>query len=110
MSIKIITQKEGIERRISDTYTVMNFITAADSDKFSLAMSTANQHNKTTLSTSERAYYILEWELIIDGQRAKEGDVVFISANTKYNFKGNFKAILINSPPFKIENETTIQI
>lgn len=106
MSIKIIKQEDGVTRKISDSYSVLNLLTASDSDKISLAVSSAVNHNETTKTTSDRAYYILEGELIVnDGLIAKKGDVVFVSADTEYNFKGSFKAVLVNSPPFKKSNE-----
>jgi len=108
MTLHIIKAKEGITRNISDSYEVLNLLTSKDSDKLSLAVSTANNHSETTKSTSDRAYYLLEGELTVNNElTAKKGDVVFISANTKYNFKGSFKAVLINSPPFKKINEST---
>lgn len=107
MTTKIIKSKDGINRKISDSYSVLNLLTAADSDKVSLAVSTANNHDETTKTTSDRVYYILEGKLIVnDNLVAQKGDVVFVSANTEYTFKGSFKAILINSPPFKKTNES----
>jgi ethanolamine utilization protein EutQ (cupin superfamily) len=102
MTIKIKKSKNGINRKISDSYSVLNLLTANDSDNVSLAVSNANDHNETTKTTSDRVYYILEGKLIVDDNLiAEKGDVVFISTNTEYNFKGSFKAVLVNSPPFK---------
>lgn len=107
MAIKILKSKDGVSRKISDSYSVLNLLTANDSDNISLAVSTAENHNETTKTTSDRAYYILEGELIVDDNLiAKKGDVVFVSANTEYNFKGSFKAVLVNSPSFKKTNES----
>lgn len=102
MTIKIIKSENGVSRKISESYSVLNLLTASDSDNISLAVSTAENHNETTKTTSDRAYYLLEGELIVDDNLvAKKGDIVFIPANTEYNFKGSFKAVLVNSPPFK---------
>ncbi len=109
MGIKIIKEKEGKLRRISDSYSVLNLLTANESDKISLAIGTADSHSETTKTTSERIYYVLEGELIINGITAKRGDVIFIPANTQYSFKGSFKSILINSPPFRGANESVSQ-
>jgi ethanolamine utilization protein EutQ (cupin superfamily) len=109
MATKIIKSKDGINRKISNSYSVLNLLTANDSDKVSLAVSTANNHDETTKTSSDRVYYILEGELTInDDLVAKKGDVVFVSANTEYTFKGSFKAILVNSPPFKKANESIL--
>jgi len=106
MAIKLIKKENGLERKTSDSYSVLNLLTADDSDKVSLAVSSAKNHNEITKTTSDRAYFILKGELIInDNLFAKIGDVVFISADTEYNFRGSFKAVLINSPPFKKKNE-----
>ena len=106
MVIKIIKSKDGIKRKISDSHSALNLLTANDSDYVSLAVSSANNHNETTKTTSDRVYYVLEGELIVDDNLvAKKGDVVFVSKNTEYNFKGSFKAVLVNSPPFKKANE-----
>lgn len=108
MSIKNIKQKDGIARKISDSYSVLNLLTAEDSDNVSLALGTAKDHNETTKTTSDRVYYVLEGELIINDEIvAKKEETIFISANTEYNFKGSFKALLVNSPPFKKSDETT---
>lgn len=106
MSVKIIKSENGISRKISDSYSVLNLLTATDSDNVSLAVSTAKNHKETTKTTSDRVYYVLEGELIVnDEYKAKKGDIVFVSANTEYNFKGTFKAVLVNSPPFKKNEE-----
>ena len=106
MAIKIIKSEDGVSRKISDSYSVLNFLTANDSDNVSLAVSSADNHDETTKTTSDRVYYILEGELIVDDNFiARKGDVVFVSKNTEYNFKGSFKAVLVNSPPFKKTNE-----
>ena len=107
MAIKIIKHEDGVSRKISDSYSVLNLLTANDSDNISLAVSTAENHDESTKTTSDRVYYILEGELIVDDNLvAKKGDVVFVAANTEYNFKGSFKAVLVNSPPFKKNNES----
>jgi len=107
MPIQILKKQNGVERKISDSYAVLNLLTAEQSEKMSVSVSTAKNHVETTKTTSDRAYYILEGKIIINGNLiGNEGDVVFIPANTEYDFKGSFKAVLINSPPFKKENES----
>lgn len=102
MSVKLFKKEEGSERKISDSHFVLNLLTANDSDKVSVAVSTARNHNETTKTASDRAYYILEGEIIVNDEIiGRPGDIVFIPANTEYNFRGTFKAVLINSPPFR---------
>lgn len=107
MSIKLLKAKEGTTRKISDSYSVLNLLTVNESEKVSLAVGTAIGHNETAKIASDRAYYVLEGELIVnDNLTAKKGDVVFVPMDTEYNFKGNFKAIIVNSPPFEKTKET----
>jgi len=103
--IKIIKQNQGITRKINDSYSILNLLTAQDSNNLSFAISTANNYDETTSTSSDRVYYILEGSIEINGKVAKQEELVFIPANTEYEFKGSFKAILINSPPFKKQNE-----
>ncbi|MEI6650169.1 MAG: hypothetical protein WCL23_01905 [Candidatus Moraniibacteriota bacterium] len=108
MNIKIIRSRESAERKISDSYSVLNLLTAEESNRVSIAVGIANDHVETTKTTSDRAYYILKGELIVDGESVAEtGDVVFIPADTEYRFEGTFTAVLVNSPPFRKENELT---
>ncbi len=37
MSIKIIRSREGVERKISDSYSVLNLLTAEESERVSVA-------------------------------------------------------------------------
>ena len=110
MPIKIFKQKDSIARKIFDSYSVFNFLTAEDSDKVSIAVGVATEHNETTQTSSERVYFVLEGEIIVNDEIiGRKGDVIFISANTQYNFKGTFKAVVVNSPPFKKENEKILK-
>jgi len=111
MSIKLFKNKDGVERRLSDSYSVFNYLTAVDSDNVSLAVGEANDHNETTKSGSDRVYYVLSGEFIVNGNiRAREGDIIFIPADTEYKFKGTFKVVIINSPPFKKNQEKISKI
>lgn len=104
MAIKVFKKESGVLRKISGSYSVLNLLTVADSNKISVAMSTAENHEEITKTASDRAYYILEGELIVDEQFVgKPGDVVFVPENTEYKFGGTFKAVLINSPPFGVK-------
>ena len=110
MEIKFIKKNEGIARKISETYQVTNFLTKDSSENISLAVSKATNHSETTKNIrSDRVYYILEGKLIVrkDNKEfvAELGDVIFIPKNTEYHFEGTFKAILVNSPAFRPEDE-----
>lgn len=102
MEIKLFKKEEAVARKIADSYSVFNFLTAGDSDKMSVAVGNAMNHAEVTLTNSDRAYFVLEGEISIDNNLVgKSGDVIFIPSNTQYNFRGTFRAVIINSPPFK---------
>ncbi|MFH1838305.1 MAG: hypothetical protein ABH808_02315 [Candidatus Kuenenbacteria bacterium] len=102
MEIKLFKKENAIARKISDSYSVFNFLTADDSDKISVAVGSAINHDEITMTNSDRAYFVLEGEIIINNNFiGKPGDVIFIPSNIEYNFQGTFKAVIINSPPFK---------
>ena len=110
MTIKLIKKNEGITRKISETYQVTNFLTKDSSENVSLAVSEATNHSETTKNIrSDRVYYVLEGKLIVKKNDkefvAEPGDTIFIPKNTEYHFEGTFKAILINSPAFRPEDE-----
>ncbi|MFH1751938.1 MAG: hypothetical protein ABH821_03305, partial [archaeon] len=95
-------------RKVSESYSVKSFLTCNDSERVSVAVSEGANYNETTKNSSDRVYYVLGGELTInDSLKAGKGDLVFISGGTEYNFKGTFKAVLINSPAFNKENEET---
>ncbi|MFA6551494.1 MAG: hypothetical protein WCV41_03140 [Patescibacteria group bacterium] len=106
MEIKLFKKKDAVARKISDSYSVFNFLTADDSDKVSIAIGQAINHNETTKTNSDRAYLVLKGKLAVNDMLiGKSGDVIFIPSNVEYNFKGTFKAVIVNSPPFKKFNE-----
>lgn len=108
--IKLIKKDDAVAKKISDSYTVFNLLTGELSKNVSVAVSKADEHlEETKNKTSDRVYYVLEGSLKVkSGDKtfvANSGDIIFIPANTPYQFEGTFKAILINSPPFDPENE-----
>lgn len=109
MPIKLFKKEDSVIRKISDSYSVFNFLTVNDSDKVSLGVSEADNHVETTKASSDRAYYVLEGEIIVnDDFQARSGDVIYIPANTEYKFQGTFKAVIVNSPPFNKNKEAII--
>jgi len=105
MEIKLFKGNEGKTRKISQTYSVTNFLTHGDSANISLAVSNAEKHSETTSNLkSDRAYFVLDGLLSIekDGKKflAGPGDVLFVQKNTEYTFSGTFRAVLVNSPAF----------
>lgn len=62
---------------------------------------------------SQKAYYILEGTgIIFAGDKeheVSEGEMVHISEGTSHALQGDFKAIIITSPPFNPEDEELIE-
>ena len=110
--IIIIKKNRGNTRKICKTYQVTNFLTKEQCKNLSIAVSQARNHNEITKNIkSDRVYYILNGRLVVkQGNKrivAEKGDIIFIHQNTDYQFQGTFKAILINSPAFRKENEVS---
>lgn len=106
MPIKLFKKEEAIIRKVSESYSISNYLTINDSSKVSVAISDALNHIETTKTNSDRVYYILEGKITINKNViGNSGDVIYIPSNTVYSFKGTFKAVVINSPPFKKEKE-----
>lgn len=102
-------------RKIAKSYQVTNFLTKENSKNLSVAVSRAKNHKETTKNIkSDRVYYILKGKLTAKSQNKKfvgeEGDVLFITKNTEYQFQGIFEAIVINSPAFNPEDEKISEI
>lgn len=107
---KLVKSREGFVRKRDDSYSIKNYLTKDFNENFSLAVSTLNgEHELTKSITSDRIYYFIEGHAIfnIDGNEIKvfSEDILFIEKNTYYSFSGNFKAVLINIPAFRIEND-----
>ena len=104
--IVLIKRNEGRKIEISKTYEVTDFLTKDICKSVSVALGKASDHEETTRNIkSDRIYFVLEGKLTVRDENgkvfiARRGDIVFIPKNTKYHFKGTFKALLINSPAF----------
>ena len=105
MAIKVFTKEKGIIRKISEQKSVLNLLTKNDSDKLSVGKITATNLDLKTNTDSDRAYYILNGELLIDEESGKTGDVIFVTSGSEYTMKGTFEAVLVNSPPFGFNQE-----
>ncbi len=100
--VKLFREKEGVLRKVSDTHSVINLLTAEDSNRISVAVGIGDKMKETTTARSDRVYYILEGELTINDEIiGRAGDVIFVSEGTTYTMEGAFRAVTINSPPFK---------
>ena len=106
MPIKLFRQNKGKIRKISSSYSILNLLTADNTKRMSVALAESVNHQETTKTTSDHAYYILSGKIIVNKKIiGKSKDLVYIPAKTKYTFQGTFIALLINSPAFKPENE-----
>jgi ethanolamine utilization protein EutQ (cupin superfamily) len=109
--IKIIKNKEGTKREVSPTYIINNLLTKELSSNVSLVEGTSKNHREITKGiNNDRIYYILKGKMIILGKEnisVEEGDVLFISKGTEYEFEGTFKTIIVNVPAFDPKYDET---
>jgi len=106
MKPKIFKKSNGVDRKISNTFTASNYLTSSDSDKVSVAVGTATNHIETTQTSSDRVYFVLEGQITVNNELiGQPGDIIYIPANTSYGFEGTFKIVIINSPPFRKKSE-----
>jgi ethanolamine utilization protein EutQ (cupin superfamily) len=111
MKPKIFKKSESVIRKVSETFTVNNYLTSADSDKVSVAVGTATNHEETTQTSSDRVYFVIEGQITVNGKLiGQPGDIIYIPANTSYDFEGTFKVVIINSPPFRKKSENIQKI
>ena len=108
--IKIVKASEVREKKVADTYSVFAMLSKEDSKNLSMCLSKAKKHKEIALNTkSDRFYYIIKGKVKVEAEgkklEAKKGDLIFISANTKYKFSGTFEAVQVLSPPFDAANE-----
>ena len=108
--IKIVKASEAVERKVANTYSVFGMLSKEDSENLSMCLSKAKNHKEIALNTkSDRIYYVTKGRVRVEagGQKleARKGDLIFISANTKYMFSGTFEAVQVLSPPFDRANE-----
>jgi ethanolamine utilization protein EutQ (cupin superfamily) len=108
--IKVVKASEAKERKVADTYSVFGMLSEEDSKNLSMCLSKAKNHKEIALNTkSDRIYYITKGKVKIKAEgkslEAGKGDLIFISANTKYEFNGTFEAVQVLSPPFDPANE-----
>ena len=80
---------------------------------FSASLVEIDGNHEKIKSVEDRIYFILDGEgkfTINDKETAvSKEDLVFISKNTPYNMVGKMKYLLIHSPEFKPENDTSLK-
>src|SRR5688572_864843 len=74
---------------------------------------TEDGHETTTIEhESDFIYYILEGSGFFEVNDEKEhcgaGDLVAIPAGSKFTYKGKLKMLLVNTPPWREEQEETL--
>ena len=109
-NLKYVKANEAVVRGEGSDYVIKNYITNADSQNVSLAVSTLNGKASTTRNTkSDRLYYFFEGEAEFQFEdkviKIEKNSTLLIPKNTKYKMSGFFKAVLVNSPAFNISDE-----
>ncbi len=106
--IKYFKSKDAFIREIAPSYKIHNLLSRPDSETITVVVGEAVDHAETTAnSASDRAYFMLEGKMILDGKECLPGDVMYIPRGTEYYFEGTFKAVIINSPAFDPKFDTT---
>jgi len=106
--VKLIKKDQVVERTISDSHSVNNFVTKDFSKNVSLAIGVGQDYSGTSKSVrSDRVYYVTEGKLIVNKDLVAEvGDVIFVPKGEEYSFEGTFKAVVVNAPAFDSSKET----
>jgi len=95
-------------REIASSYKIYQILTKTDSESITVVIGKAENHYEVTMNTdSDRAYYILNGKMILDGKDCNPGDLVYIPKNTEYQFEGTFETLIINSPAFDPKYDIT---
>lgn len=110
----LFKEEDGVVRGEGTAYQIANFLTREHSSKLSVAVSRLQGRLwKTMNKESDRAYYFLEGgaKFTFEGYtlQAQKGEIVYVPAGTPYEMEGEFKAVLINAPPFDIKNEVAFE-
>lgn len=108
--IKYIKAEEAVIRGEGSDYKITNFITKSDNPNISIALSVLDGAAPQSLNiVSDRYYYFIEADatFTFDSEiiNVESDSVLFIPKDTKYKMHGQFRAVLINTPPFDIVNE-----
>ena len=107
---KLVKNQETIVRNHDENHSIKNYLTRDFNENFSVAVSELNGELTLTKSTSsDRIYYFVEGKATFrineEDLIVENADVLFIEKNTEYSIVGKFKAVLINLPAFKKEND-----
>ncbi len=101
---KIVKANEAKVRRIAENKLANNFITKDETSSMSLATIEVSDFNEKTTTKYSRIYYVLEGKLELgfdnDFCELGTGDACYMDANTEYEMRGSFKAIVVNQPAF----------
>ena len=100
-----------VSRGEGSSYVIHNYITRDVSPNVSVALSELDGELPFTRNTiSDRVYYFVDADADVEfasGEKihVSSGDALFIAARTEYQIVGAFSAVLVNSPPFSVQNE-----
>ena len=105
-TIKYISYDDSSIRDEEGVYFIRNYLTYKDSPDISIAVSELHGAISKTIKTiTDRMYYFIEGagSFIFDDKTVtvNSPSVLFIPKNTSYSMRGDFKAVLINTPAFQ---------
>jgi mannose-6-phosphate isomerase-like protein (cupin superfamily) len=101
----MIIRKEKVKKIERENMIIKVYSTKEDIASSSLAViELKGKHGKIKSTLSDRFYYVLEGsgKFIVDNsvEEVKAGDAVIIPKNTPYDIIGNFKILVVHTPPF----------
>ncbi len=104
----VFDEKKSIE--VEKGYIVDNFLSKDDGVGYSMVRTHLNgKHPFMKNVNSNRTYYLLNGKatFVFDKEmiKVKSGEMLTIPKNTKYAFKGNFDAILVDGPAFDVRDD-----
>lgn len=106
---KKITEKEKITRNITDVHSADNYLTKETTKNISLAINRLDGKLDLVKTPNERVFYFISAnvDFTIDNEKEhfENGDVLYLSKDTKYSAIGKFEAVVVNSPAFGVIEE-----
>jgi mannose-6-phosphate isomerase-like protein (cupin superfamily) len=100
-----IKLEKSSSKEVEKGYVVDNYFNNEINIGYSMVQTHLNGKHPTMLNkSSNRTYFFIDGsaEFVVDGKivNVKKDDMLVIKKNTKYSFRGNFDAILVDCPRF----------
>ena len=108
-----ISRKDAVIRKVDDSLTIESLFDGKDFQFDVVIGRNAGHHPKHINFVSDRAYFVLAGALDIqvgeDLHHAEKHDLILVPQNTPHSVDGEGEYLIITAPPFKPENEKTVE-